>query len=258
MKKKQAASFKGLFSSDYEKWIPMEARLLATNNYGSWASVEEANANVDKAIQELSETIKSGVEEEVRRLVDEERDDLIEAMTENIVAGPDLPKMGPSDENMPLKPGEARRVSMKHVLRRAKRNASKRETDIPYVRRSRKIAQDFENWYDVKEIQYKKYGPGKFSDNIEEFVYRAAMEGFGDTLGDEGFGVYDLVTFDQPIKVIQNGNDWEFAAAIIYYMDSGFVDVEYYDTVAEAEEAWEKLEMEYEEHMAEYGEEEDW
>lgn len=93
--KKLAQQFRNLFSPKYVRWIPMQARLLAMNNYGVWSSVEEASAHLDKAVKELAQTLAKGIEGEINRLVDEEREDIIEEMTDNVVSGPNLPQMGP-------------------------------------------------------------------------------------------------------------------------------------------------------------------
>ena len=103
---KNSAEFRNLFSPKYVKWIEIEAELMAQNNYGAWGSVEEANALVDRAIKDLSETIKAGEENEVNRLVDDKREDIVVDMTENVVEGPNLPKMGP-DQMLPQQPMQA-------------------------------------------------------------------------------------------------------------------------------------------------------
>lgn len=102
--KKTAAEFKELFSSKYANWIKMQARLLAANNYGKWTSVEEASQHVDKATKEVAETLKKAVEGEVKRLVDEEREDILQDMTENMEFGPNLPQMGPDQTQMQQQP----------------------------------------------------------------------------------------------------------------------------------------------------------
>jgi len=93
---REAAQFKGLFSPKYEKWLLTEVELISQNNFGTWSSMEEAANFVEKAVKELAKTISSAVEPEVERLVNEVKDDIITDMSENIVAGPNLPQMGPS------------------------------------------------------------------------------------------------------------------------------------------------------------------
>lgn len=51
------------------------------------------------------------------------------------------------------------------------------------------------------------YGPGKFNDNVTEYIYDIVMNGFSNqSLGEsEGFGSYDLVILDPPMQVNQEG-----------------------------------------------------
>lgn len=93
--KKIAAEFKDLFSSKYAKWVQLEVELLAANNYGQPASIEEANSNIEKAIGEVTKTLESAVKPEVKRLVDEVREDILESIVETVPNAPDLQKAGP-------------------------------------------------------------------------------------------------------------------------------------------------------------------
>jgi hypothetical protein len=85
--KKTAAEMRNLFAKDYESWIQMEARLLAQNNFGEWASLEEANQKIDEAIKELTQTLTKGIEPEVKRIVEEERKNILEEMEASITMG---------------------------------------------------------------------------------------------------------------------------------------------------------------------------
>ena len=93
-------------------------------------------------------------------------------------------------------------------------------------------------------LVWEKNGPGKFSDNIDEWVYEAVIEGGGtEELGDvETFGHYDLLVLDEPVTVQDVGLTWTFIAAILHEDNQGFIDGEYYETEAEARAAWAELE----------------
>ena len=84
-----AAELKNLFAKDYESWIQMEARLLSQNNFGTWGSLEEANQKIDEAIKELTQTLTKGIEPEVKRIVEEERKNILEEMEASITMGQD-------------------------------------------------------------------------------------------------------------------------------------------------------------------------
>lgn len=101
---KTAADFKDLFSSKYANWVKMQVRLLAANNYGTFASVEEASRNIEKAEKDVAEILKKAVDGEVKRLVDTEREDILQDMTENMEFGPNLPQMGPDQVQMQERP----------------------------------------------------------------------------------------------------------------------------------------------------------
>lgn len=107
-------------------------------------------------------------------------------------------------------------------------------------------------------IVYEKYGPGKFDDSIDEWVYEASPD---DELGSvQDFGWYGLLLFDEPVLVIDEeatyGN-WTFAGAIITEDSQGFVYVDYYDTKKEAKEKWSDIEDAYTEFVEEAEEEEE-
>ena len=109
-------------------------------------------------------------------------------------------------------------------------------------------------------VVYKRSGPGKFDDNVAEFVYERTLDGWGsEQLGDvQSFGYYELVVFgsDDPLKVQMEDGSVEVwgEAAILMENNQGFVYVDYYDTVAEAQQAWVNLEAEYDDYLGEYDE----
>lgn len=93
---KEAAQFKDLFSPKYVAWIKTEIPLMAANNYGVFSSIEMVRANVDKAVKDLAKTIQAAVEPEITRIISSDIDDIVEDLSESVVAGPNLPQMGPS------------------------------------------------------------------------------------------------------------------------------------------------------------------
>lgn len=96
-------------------------------------------------------------------------------------------------------------------------------------------------------IKFKRTGPGKFSNNVDEWCYEQTMLGADDELGDvEGFGWYGLLKFETPVKVVEDGNEWSFSAAICSENSQGFFDVVTYDTAEEAESVWNEISAEYE------------
>lgn len=107
------------------------------------------------------------------------------------------------------------------------------------------------------------YGPGKFNDNVTEYIYDIVMNGFSNqSLGEsEGFGSYDLVIIDPPMTVNQEGGgpggqgSWMLGAAILHEDSQGFVDVDTFDTADAALAVWAELEKEYEQFLGEVEEE---
>lgn len=95
-----AGGFKNLFAKDYEAWIQQESKIKAASGE-HWSSVEDAESLLDKAIAEVSAVIKEAVDEEVTRLVNIDREEIIQEMTEDIVDGANLPQMGP-DQVLPV------------------------------------------------------------------------------------------------------------------------------------------------------------
>jgi hypothetical protein len=111
-------------------------------------------------------------------------------------------------------------------------------------------------------LKYQSTGPGKFEGsgggNLGAWLYAMWGEGRADDdIGDEYFGAYGLFLFAEPVIVRETTGEWEFKGAILYEDDQGFVDVSTYDTKLETQEAWSKLEGEYDEFMEEQEEEEE-
>jgi len=106
----------------------------------------------------------------------------------------------------------------------------------------------------VTDINYERFGPGKFDDNVQEFLYAGMLDGWGEDLGDEGFGVYTFLDLGEPVTVHQDGDEWSFAAAILHEDTNGFVYTDYFDTSEEGAKAWAELEKDYEDFLDEYPE----
>lgn len=96
---------------------------------------------------------------------------------------------------------------------------------------------------------------GKFDHYVDDAViYSVIMDGGDDdSLGNaDDFGAYDLVTFPGGVLVKEpDGTTWTFEGAIAFTNSQGFVDVEYYDTVEEAQRAWRELEAEHDSWLEE-------
>ena len=103
-------------------------------------------------------------------------------------------------------------------------------------------------------IENTSQGPGKFEGEgaVGEWAYDKATEGWGETIGDEFFGVYTVVTLDKPVLVNErDGTSWTFMGFSVYEDDNGFAYIEYYDTAEEATSALAKLESDYQEDIEE-------
>lgn len=80
--------------------------------------------------------------------------------------------------------------------------------------------------------------------------------GGDEDLGDsETFGFYMLFTDLKGSEL--GGNIGKTTAAILHEGSQGFVSGEYFDTNAEAERAWDKIEREYDEFLSEEEDDED-
>lgn len=107
-------------------------------------------------------------------------------------------------------------------------------------------------------IVYKKNGPGKFSNNVDERVYEDVMDGGGEDIGDEAFGLYTLIEYDPPMMVTWEGGETEpVVAAILTEDDQGFVDVDYFDDLDQAHDRWEALMYDYDDFAHGEGGDED-
>ena len=81
---KVAAEFRNLFSTNYAKWIQMEVKLLATNNFGKWESMADANEKVNAASDEIVKMLHKAVRSEVTRLVEDVRYDILDEMSATV------------------------------------------------------------------------------------------------------------------------------------------------------------------------------
>ena len=127
----------------------------------------------------------------------------------------------------------------------------------------------------VRGEDIRSYGPGKFSTKLDSYVYQASLDGVDDEIGSvEELGWYGVIwglgkeganDVDE-IAQKEHGEPLtkdEFdllasAAAMIISEDSqGFVNVQYFDTRGEGDEAWEAIQKEYEEYYEGEPEEEE-
>lgn len=120
----------------------------------------------------------------------------------------------------------------------------------------------------------RSYGHGKFFNVIDSYVYELSLVAADEELGDvENFGFYAAVKlgpealFDVGAQAEEDGDELtadekryirESAGAILRVRNDGIVEVEYYDYPEDFRETWLKLEMEYEDWLEKYGEEEDY
>jgi hypothetical protein len=100
------------------------------------------------------------------------------------------------------------------------------------------------------EIVYEKRGPGKFEDSVDEWVYDTIQEGgFDDILSDDvGGDSIALVTAPESVWVSGDApiDKMEFQGAILFENMQGMVSVDYFETVGEANQAWQEMSKEWE------------
>ena len=123
------------------------------------------------------------------------------------------------------------------------------------------------NFDTADTIIYRKLGPGKFTDTVDEFLWEIVLNGAGDEdIGNEYFGLYTLIVLDTPVTVKETDYydtislslpEWVLKAAIVHETDQGFVETSVYKTESEAMNDWEQLEVEYSEFLDEQEEDED-
>jgi len=99
---------------------------------------------------------------------------------------------------------------------------------------------------------YQKYGPGKYSNNVEEAIHEITMDN-GDGFGDvETFGFYSLVVFDAEERAALLKVDYGASAAALVEEDSqGFVSFRFFATEAEARAVYDTLSDEWADAEAE-------
>jgi hypothetical protein len=124
----------------------------------------------------------------------------------------------------------------------------------------------------ARETGIRSYGPGKFHNIIDEYVYEACLnQGTPDEeISHEGFGWYALMRLDagavRYIRELVEDEEDELTsdeeellrckALIMHENTDGFVGVDWFDSLSEAEKTWKELEEELADDE-EPGEEED-
>jgi len=103
--------------------------------------------------------------------------------------------------------------------------------------------------------KYEKRGPGKYGDNVDEWVCEQALDGCCPTLGDaETFGHFTFVVFEpdeaQAFHALRDDDGlplWSTApvAAVVSLNSQGFAGVVYFGDIDEAEADWVKLEEDW-------------
>lgn len=104
-------------------------------------------------------------------------------------------------------------------------------------------------------ILFKKYGPGKFDNNVDEYIYTLIAEGNGKYTGDEIFGEYAVIFFMPPMIVKDDGGEWPLGGATMHEDSQGFVYTDLFGTEAEADNAFDKIVDEYDHYTDEHEEE---
>lgn len=94
---KQGSYFPDLFGKDVSKWVEMQVQIDALNKYGTPATVEQAQAFIDRAQQEISELLKGSVDTAVADIVNDAREDILQGVLDTVNMGID-----PSMVNMPV------------------------------------------------------------------------------------------------------------------------------------------------------------
>lgn len=105
----------------------------------------------------------------------------------------------------------------------------------------------------------RSYGPGKFSTILDSYMYDLSLDGVDEEVGsvDEG-GWYGFLEIDQAAidRIREEGVDGltkeeedllaASAAVVLFERTDGVVEVEWYDSMQEAEDAWSEIEEEFE------------
>lgn len=94
-------------------------------------------------------------------------------------------------------------------------------------------------------MQYEKYGPGKFEDNVQEYLYQLSLDGGGQEAGDQasskGHATLLVLSPEDRQELGEAGHGYEAAAFVIVREDSqGFVTVETYQDEESAQAAFSK------------------
>lgn len=99
-------------------------------------------------------------------------------------------------------------------------------------------------------VDHDYAGHGKFSSNVDEWLYGKALEGWGtESFGEAEYGGHhELMEFDpdDPFVVVNESKQGKYQAAILVIDSKGFVHVSLYDDLKEARKDWEKAQKESE------------
>jgi hypothetical protein len=264
------SAFPNMFSSEAKRWILTQTKLLAAMKSKTSASPEQTMAFIEQAIKEVSQQLAQAATAEVERIVNQDArqkifdeiavpQDVTEPQQQQPVAAPapvapapQVPMSAPAEPVPESAPAPVAASLMPRALRVAF-DATDTTVKRAKVIRAQDIGGIDEN---SRTITSQPGGPGKFSDNVDEFIYSQWANGFADeTIGDEYFGVYGLVTFDPPMNIMSETGTEVLGGAILYESEQGFVQTNRFETGDEARMEFKRLEDEYAQFSPGEGEE---
>jgi hypothetical protein len=124
VKKEGQAAFPNLFSTEAKKWMKTQTQILAAG-MGPRATPEQAAAFVDKAAQQVIDQITKSVPNEIAKIIELEKDDILDnlILEESTEVGPPAHML---PENMPL---EEIPVGAAYIPRALKNAFKKKKAD---------------------------------------------------------------------------------------------------------------------------------
>ncbi len=141
---KQAAGFPNLFSNDTKKWIQLQTTNLAAKE-GTPASPEQAQAFIDHAADQVAQELALAVNPEVKKVVEEFRDQIFEDITSGVELA------GPQPAGKPIPTSPTARPAAPGV---AAPKAAPTATAGKLARMNEALARAFDNSYAYDAVAY--------------------------------------------------------------------------------------------------------